>query len=83
MKNNKSGTWAAIIVCVLAICAGIATCSDGGSSDRQKQSDTLKSGLNKYYSGGDMTKEEYNAVKSFNDWKYNNGEHSYSSWSNK
>lgn len=80
-NNNNGGSWVAILIIAIAIFAGISTCSDDGSS-KQKQADTLKSGLNKYYSGGSMSKEEYNAVKSYNDWKYKNSEHTYSSWDN-
>lgn len=49
-----------------------------GSDDSYR--DTLNSGLNKYYTGQSMSKSEYNAVKSFNNWKANQGSKSYSDW---
>lgn len=41
---------------------------------------TLQSGYEKYLNGEDMSREEYNAVKSFNDWKAKQGEKSYNEW---
>lgn len=43
---------------------------------------TLESGYEKYQNGEDMSKEEYEAVKSFNDWKEDNSEQSYDDWDN-
>lgn len=60
------------------ICLGMAGVFTGCSNDRYK--DTLNSGLKKYYSGEGMTKKEYNAVKSFNNWKSKQGEKKYSEW---
>lgn len=57
------------VVCTLAGC---------GSDDSYRN--TLESGLNKYYSGQDMDRSEYNAVKSFNNWKEKQGSKSYSDW---
>ena len=41
---------------------------------------TLEEGQRKYYSGEKMTKEEYNAVKGFNEWKSKQGSKTYSDW---
>ena len=41
---------------------------------------TLKSGYGKYITGQSMSKDEYNAVKSFNNWKEKNSSKSYSDW---
>ena len=80
--GNNGGSFITIAIIVIAIIMGVATCNSDNSSSRQKQADTLKSGLNKYYSGENMSKEEYDAVKSFNNWQYKNSEHTYSSWDN-
>ncbi len=61
-------------IAVLTVC--FLTGCGGGDSYR----DTLESGLNKYYSGQKMSKSEYNAVKSFNNWKAKQGSKSYSNW---
>ena len=65
---------AAFVFAVLAVCS-LTGC---GSDDSYR--DTLNSGLNKYYSGENMSRSEYNAVKSFNNWKANQGSKSYSDW---
>ena len=65
---------AAFVFAVLAVCS-LPGC---GSDDSHR--DTLNSGLNKYYSGENMSRSEYNAVKSFNNWKANQGSKSYSDW---
>ena len=44
--------------------------------------DTLNSGLEKYQSGETMTKQEYNAVKSFNDWRDKQTDKTYDQWDN-
>lgn len=63
-----------VTVCIGLI--GIFT----GCSDDDTYRDTLKSGLEKYYSGEKMDEKEYNAVKSFNKWKEKQGEKSYDDW---
>lgn len=63
------------------ICIGI-TGVFTGCSDNSDYEDTLNSGMEKYYSGEEMTREEYKAVKGFNDWKDKQGEKSYSDWDN-
>ena len=79
-NKNGGGLFTGLII-VIAIIAGVSTWGDSESS-RQKQADTLKSGLTKYYSGESMSKDEYNTVKSFNEWKYKNSNHTYDSWEN-
>lgn len=49
-------------------CVGMMGLFTGCFSDDEYR-DTLNSGLEKYYFGDDMTKEEYVAVKGFNAWK--------------
>ena len=51
----------------------------GCSSDDDYRK-TLEEGQRKYYSGEKMTKEEYNAVKGFNEWKSKQGSKTYSDW---
>lgn len=61
------------VSCVLSL--------SGCSSDDKLKQDLI-SGQRKYSTGAPMTKSEYNAVKSFNDWKYKNSSHTYSDWDN-
>ena len=65
---------AMIALIVLTAC----TISGCGSDDSYRK--TLESGLSKYYSGQNMSKSEYNAVKSYNNWKSKQGSKSYSDW---
>lgn len=60
-------------------CAGMAGMFTGCSSDDEYE-ETLESGYEKYNDGEEMTEEEYNAVKGFNDWKDKQGEKSYDDW---
>lgn len=69
-NGNNGESFITIAIIVITIIMGVATCNSGGSSSRQKQADTLKSGLNKYYSGRSMSKDEYDAVKSYNNCAY-------------
>lgn len=73
MKNNGSG-WIVVVVVILILLAGVW----GHNDDSYRN--TLETGLNKYYSGQSMTKDEYNAVKGFNDWKANQGSKPYNQW---
>ena len=66
-------------IAVLVI-AALSACLLAGCGSDDSYRDTLNSGLNKYYSGQNMSKSEYNAVKSFNNWKENQGSKSYSDW---
>ena len=63
----------------MLIVAALSACFLAGCEDDSYR-DTLTSGLNKYYSGQDMSKSEYNAVKSYNEWKSKQGTKSYSDW---
>ena len=58
----------------------LTACSLSGCGSDDSYRDTLESGLNKYYTGQKMSKSEYNAVKSFNNWKANQGPKTYSDW---
>ncbi len=42
--------------------------------------ETLESGYEKYVTGEEMTEEEYDAVKSYNDWADKQGEKTYDNW---
>lgn len=50
---------------LVSVCIGLIGFFTGCSDDDTYR-DTLKSGLEKYYSGEKMDEKEYNAVKSFN-----------------
>lgn len=64
----------------LFIIAALSACFLSGCGSDDSYRDTLTSGLNKYHSGQSMSKSEYNAVKSYNNWKSNQGSKSYSEW---
>ncbi len=74
-KSSKIGVIGVIIVLVI-IFSIIGACSN--SSDKYKK--TLQSGMEKYYNGDPMSKEEHDAVQGFNDWKNNQGEKTYDQW---
>lgn len=76
MKRNV--IYKAILV-VGILCSAVIMSACGGSDSYEQ---TLKSGYQKYQTGQQMTREEYNAVKSFNDWKYKNSSHTYNDWNN-
>ena len=62
---------------LVALLTGLTACS---SDDSYRQ--TLNSGIQKYQRGEAMSREEYNAVKGFNEWRSNQGEKTYSAWGN-
>lgn len=64
---------------LVSVCIGLIGIFTGCSDDDTYR-DTLKSGLEKYYSGEKMDEKEYNVVKSFNKWKEKQGEKSYDDW---
>lgn len=66
-------------ITVFVVAVILACCLTGCGSDDSYR-DTLNSGLNKYYSGQSMTKQEYNAVKSYNNWKSKQGPKTYDGW---
>jgi len=77
MNENQNGSkWVIGIVIVVAILL-LGSCGSSSDDDFRQ---TLESGQRKYYSGESMTRDEYNAVKGFNDWKSKQGEKSYSDW---
>lgn len=67
-----------IIVFIGITVLSYAFCSCSSSEDEYRK--TLESGQKKYYSGETMTKEEYNAVKSFNNWKNEQKNKKYNDW---
>ena len=73
-RGSRMKKYTAILLAVLAACS-LTGC---GSDDSYR--DTLNSGLNKYYSGESMSRSEYNAVRSFNDWKSKQGSKTYDDW---
>ena len=77
MENNQNGSKLGIVILVVIAILLLGSC---GSSSDDDYRETLESGQRKYYTGEDMTKEEYDAVKSFNKWKSKQGEKSYSEW---
>lgn len=68
------------ICVILAIGVSSLFILTGCSSSSDSYRDTLNSGLSKYYSGSSMTRQEYNAVKSYNNWKSKQGSKTYSEW---
>ena len=67
-----------VITCIIATIAFSFTACN--SSDNYRK--TLQSGYEKYLNGENMSRDEYNAVKSFNNWKAKQGEKSYNEWNN-
>ena len=78
MNGKKSGGFGIIgvIIAIIVLFAIIGSC--GKSNDSYKE--TLNNGLEKYYNGDPMTKEEHDAVQNFNEWKNNQGEKTYDKW---
>lgn len=78
MNGKKSGGIGIIgvIIAIIVLLAIIGSC--GKSNDSYKE--TLNNGLEKYYNGDPMTKEEHDAVQNFNEWKNNQGEKTYDKW---
>ena len=68
--------------CMILLAITALTVIFGGCGSDDSYRDTLSSGLEKYHSGDNMTRSEYNAVKSFNNWKADQGSKSYSDWDN-
>lgn len=79
MNNNATlGKWIIIIGIIVVFLAIVGSCDDSESDYRK----TLESGTKKYYSGESMTKEEYEAVKDFNEWMDDQKDKSYDEWDN-
>lgn len=78
MGNNQNGSKISVVVIIVIAILLLGSC--GSSSSDSEYRETLESGQRKYYSGESMTRDEYNAVKGFNDWKSKQGEKSYSEW---
>jgi len=78
MNGKKSGGIGiiGIIIVIIVLLVSIGSCEKSNDDDKE----TLKSGLEKYYSGDPMTKEEHDAVKYYNDWKNKQGEKTYDQW---
>ena len=78
MKSSfmKKGLKVKCLIMAAITLSGASFCGCGDDSYRN----TLSSGLQKYYSGESMNKSEYNAVKSYNNWKSNQGSKSYNDW---
>ena len=72
---NSKAIWYILIALIVIIILAAA-----GQSSEDSYRKTLESGRQKYYTGQKMTKQEYNAVKGFNEWKSKQGEKTYDSW---
>ena len=75
MKNKGTGIIVAVTIVVLLALMG--SCS----SHNDDYSKTLNDGLEKYYSGKEMTEKEYKAVESYNKWQSKQGTKTYDDWS--
>jgi len=75
-QNSGGGSAVGVILVIIILIGLIGSC---GSSDDEYR-DTLDSGLEKYYNGDKMSKDEYDAVKGFNKWKDKQGEKTYDDW---
>lgn len=81
MANNSGGGCSSYLIAgvlFLLVLGGLGSCMGDSSSD--DYSNTLKSGYSKYLTGEKMNRQEYNAVKSYNNWLDKQGEKSYSDW---
>ena len=79
-NNGKGSTLIAIVVVIIFLMM-MGSCVSSNSDEEYKN--TLKSGYSKYLNGEEMSKEEYNAVKGYNDWldKQDNSK-TYNEWNN-
>ena len=66
------------IILVLT-CLGMMGLFTGCSGDDDYR-DTLNSGMEKYYNGEKMNKQEHDAVENYNKWKDKQGEKKYDDW---
>jgi len=69
---------AVVIVAVVVI---VLLAFMGSCSSKDNYSKTLNGGLRKYYSGKEMTEDEYKAVERYNKWQSKQGTKTYSDWS--
>lgn len=92
MENNNSNQNTArkehikIIICVILAILGFATIIPSLSSsndDKSSYEENLRSGMTKYYSGEKMSREEYNAISNYMDWKDKQTDKSYNDWNSK
>lgn len=80
MSNNNGGNAGSAILIIIVIVAmlGIIGSCFSSNDDYKK---TLNDGLNKYYSGDEMTKQEHDAVKSYHKWMNDQKKNKkYSDW---
>lgn len=84
MNNSNSNSVGIVVIVLIAFFSLLALIGSGsgGSSSNDTYRQNLESGYEKYQKGEKMTREEYNAVKNFNDWKDKQGEKTYSDWNN-
>lgn len=79
--SGSAGNVLAIIGAVVFIIWAISSLSSsGGESASSKYERNFKSGIEKYNSGQEMNRDEYNAVKDFKKWQSKNSEKTYSDW---
>lgn len=83
MANNNGnssggGSTILVIICIIVILGLFGSCSN--NDDEYKK--TLNSGMEKYYNGEKMTKEEYNAVNGYLEWEDDQKDKTYNDWNN-
>lgn len=66
------------VCCGLLVLCMLSQCSQG--SGNSSYENNLRSGYSKYQNGESMSKDEYNAVKDFNNWREKQREKKYSDW---
>lgn len=77
--NNTAKTVAMIVIGVLMLVGLFGMCSSIGSSSSSYEDD-LRNGVQKAYTGEEMTKDEYNAANNFFEWKEEQGTKTYNDW---
>ncbi|HIW21036.1 MAG TPA: hypothetical protein H9887_03320 [Candidatus Dorea intestinavium] len=78
-KDHTGRNIGLVLVIMIAFIWLLGSCSNSDSSSSKYDQD-LESGYEKYQSGEDMSEDEYNAVKNFNNWREKNTDKSYDEW---
>ena len=70
-----------ICIALLIILGIIVFWNTARNNSKEEQRENLRNGLNKYYTGEKMTKEEYDMTKSYFEWKSDQEtEKTYDAW---